>query len=243
MSEVERLSIETDSPNQAKLDELKAILPGVFADGVIDAERLSAETGIPVVGVAPNEEGFGLIWSGKKDAVAATQLKSMASLSPQINDSVNWDSARNVFIEGDNLEVLKLLQKAYNDQVKLIYIDPPYNTGSDLVYNDDFSDPVRHYLEVTGQLDSDGNRLRANADTSGRKSSRWLSMMYPRLLLARNLLTDDGSIFVSIDDNEVAHLRELLDDILVLRILLVNLFGQLEEKMMQNIFQHPMNTF
>jgi adenine-specific DNA-methyltransferase len=213
MSEVERLSTETQSPNKAKLDELKAILPGVFADGVIDAGRLSAEIGVPVVGGATSEEGFGLIWSGKKEAVAATQLKSMASLAPQIKESLNWDSAQNVFIEGDNLEVLKLLQKAYNDQVKLIYIDPPYNTGNDFVYNDDFSDPVRHYLEVTGQLDDDGNRLRANTDTSGRKSSRWLSMMYPRLLLARNLLTDDGTIFVSIDDNEVAHLRELLDDI------------------------------
>ena len=213
MSEVERLSTETQSPNKAKLDELKAILPGVFADGVIDAERLSAEIGVPVVGGAASEEGFGLIWSGKKEAVAATQLKSMASLAPQIEESINWDTAQNVFIEGDNLEVLKLLQKAYNDQIKLIYIDPPYNTGNDFVYNDDFSDPVRHYLEVTGQLDDAGNRLRANSDTSGRKSSRWLSMMYPRLLLARNLLTDDGSIFVSIDDNEAAHLKELLDDI------------------------------
>jgi adenine-specific DNA-methyltransferase len=213
MSDVERLSTETQSPNKAKLDELKAILPGVFADGVVDAGRLSAEIGVPVVGGAANEEGFGLIWSGKKEAVAATQLKSMASLTPQVKESINWDSAQNVFIEGDNLEVLKLLQKAYNDQVKLIYIDPPYNTGNDFVYNDDFSDPVRHYLEVTGQLDDEGNRLRANSDTSGRKSSRWLSMMYPRLLLARNLLMDDGSIFVSIDDNEVAHLKELLDDI------------------------------
>ena len=213
MPEVERISTETESPSTAKLDELRAILPGIFADGVVDAARLSAEIGVPVVGVAPNEEGFGLIWAGKKDAVAATQLKSMAALAPQIDESINWDTAQNVFIEGDNLEVLKLLQKAYNDQVKLIYIDPPYNTGNDFVYNDDFSDPVRHYLEVTGQLDDDGNRLRANPDTTGRKSSRWLSMMYPRLLLARNLLTDDGSIFVSIDDNEVAHLRELLDDI------------------------------
>lgn len=213
MSDVERMSTETESPDKAKLEQLKSILPGVFADGVIDASRLSAEIGIPVVGTSVNEEGFGLIWAGKKDAVAATQLKSMAALAPQLEESLNWDSAQNVFIEGDNLEVLKLLQKAYNDQVKLIYIDPPYNTGNDFVYNDDFSDPVKHYLEVTGQLDGDGNRLRANSDTSGRKSSRWLSMMYPRLLLARNLLTDDGSIFVSIDDNEVAHLRELMDDI------------------------------
>lgn len=213
MNDVERIGLETQSPETAKLKDLKELLPGIFADGVIDAGRLSAEIGVPVVGMPLNEEGFGLTWSGKRDAVAATQMKSMAALAPQLNESINWDDAQNVFIEGDNLEVLKLLQKAYNDQVKLIYIDPPYNTGNDYVYSDDFSDPIKHYLEVTGQLDGDGNRLRANSDTSGRKSSRWLSMMYPRLLLARNLLTDDGSIFVSIDDNEVAHLRELLDDI------------------------------
>ena len=213
MSEVERISTETESPDKAKLEQLKTILPGVFADGVIDASRLSAEIGIPVVGTSASEEGFGLIWAGKKDAIAATQLKSMAALAPQLNESLNWDSAQNVFIEGDNLEVLKLLQKAYNDQVKLIYIDPPYNTGNDFVYNDDFSDPVRHYLEITGQLGEDGNRLRANSDISGRKSSKWLNMMYPRLLLARNLLKDEGTIFVSIDDNEVANLKMLLNEI------------------------------
>ena len=213
MSDVERMSTETESPEKAKLEQLKSILPGVFADGVIDASRLSAEIGIPVVGTSANEEGFGLIWAGKKDAVAATQLKSMAALAPQIDESVNWDSAQNVFIEGDNLEVLKLLQKAYNDQVKLIYIDPPYNTGKDFVYNDDFSDPIRHYLQITGQLDEEGNRLRANSDTSGRKSSKWLTMMYPRLLLARNLLKDEGVIFVSIDDNEIANLKLLMNEI------------------------------
>ena len=213
MSDVERMNTETESPDKAKLEQLKSILPGVFADGVIDASRLSAEIGIPVVGASANEEGFGLIWAGKKDAVAATQLKSMATLAPQADHSINWDSAKNVFIEGDNLEVLKLIQKAYNNKVKLVYIDPPYNTGNDFVYNDDFSDPVRHYLSVTGQLDEDGNRLRANSDTSGRKSSKWLNMMYPRLLLARNLLRDDGTIFVSIDDNEVANLKLLLNEI------------------------------
>ncbi|CAN2190795.1 DNA methylase N-4/N-6 [Candidatus Nanopelagicaceae bacterium] len=207
------MSTETESPDKAKLEQLKTILPGVFADGVVDASRLSAEIGIPVVGTSASEEGFGLIWAGKKDAIAATQLKSMAALAPQLNVSLNWDSAQNVFIEGDNLEVLKLLQKAYNDQVKLIYIDPPYNTGNDFVYNDDFSDPVRHYLEVTGQLDQDGNRLRAKTDSTGRKSSKWLSMMYPRMLLARNLLTQDGLILIHIDEHEQANLQLLLDEI------------------------------
>ncbi|CAN2210508.1 DNA methylase N-4/N-6 [Candidatus Nanopelagicaceae bacterium] len=213
MSDVERMNTETESPEKAKLEQLKSILPGVFADGVIDASRLSAEVGIPVVGASANEEGFGLIWAGKKDAVAANQMKSMAALAPRLKESLSWDSAENVLIEGDNLEVLKLLQKAYNDQVKLIYIDPPYNTGSDFVYNDDFSDPVRHYLEVTGQLDGDGNRLRAKTDSSGRKSSKWLSMMYPRMLLARNLLTQDGLILIHIDEHEQANLQLLLDEI------------------------------
>lgn len=213
MSDVERMNTETESPDKAKLEQLKSILPGVFADGVIDAGRLSAEIGIPVVGTSANEEGFGLIWAGKKDAVAATQLKSMAALAPQLRESLNWDSAQNVFIEGDNLEVLKLLQKAYNDQVKLIYIDPPYNTGNDFVYNDDFSDPIKHYLEVTGQVDDGGNRLRAKTDSSGRKSSKWLSMMYPRMLLARNLLTQDGLILIHIDEHEQANLQLLLDEI------------------------------
>ncbi len=213
MSDVERMSTETESPDKAKLEQLKSILPGVFADGVIEASRLCAEIGIPVVGTSANEEGFGLIWAGKKDAIAATQLKSMATVNPQIQYSMNWDNAENVFIEGDNLEVLKLLQKSYNDQVKLIYIDPPYNTGGDFVYKDDFSDPIKHYLEVTGQLDDDGNRLRARTDSSGRKSSKWLSMMYPRMLLARNLLTDDGLILIHIDEHEQANLQLLLDEI------------------------------
>lgn len=209
----EKLRLDSVSPDKMKLDALKALLPGVFGDGVIDAQKLAAELGYPVRGVTDSEEGFGLAWAGKRDAVIATNMPTLASLNPQIVESINWDSAQNVFIEGDNLEVLKLLQKAYNDQIKLIYIDPPYNTGNDFVYNDDFSDPAQHYLKVTGQVDDEGNKIRANTETSGRKSSNWLSMMYPRIQLARNLLTEDGAIFVSIDDNEVAHLRELLDDI------------------------------
>ena len=118
-----------------------------------------------------------------------------------------------MFIEGDNLEVLKLLQKAYNDKVKLIYIDPPYNTGNDFVYNDDFSDPLQHYLEVTGQVDAEGNRLVANTETSGRKHSNWLTMMYPRLVLARNLLTQDGTLLISIDDNELDNLLKICKEV------------------------------
>ena len=209
----EKLAIETTPPNVATLQALEAILPGVVADGVVDAQRIADLTGLPLAGIKEGKERFGLTWAHKKEAQQALLTPSMATLAPDSTGSVNWDSAENIFIEGDNLEVLKLLQKSYNDQVKLIYIDPPYNTGNDFVYNDDFNEPIKHYLEVTGQVDGEGNRLVANTDTSGRKSSKWLSMMYPRLKLAHNLLKDDGAIFISIDDNEVHHLRLLLNEI------------------------------
>lgn len=209
----ERLPIETTPQSAEVLKLLMGLLPGVIADGVVDAQRITESVGLPVAVTAEGKERFGLTWAHKKEALQALQTPSMATLAPDADSSINWDSAENVFIEGDNLEVLKLLQKAYNDQVKLIYIDPPYNTGNDFVYNDDFNEPIKHYLEVTGQVDGEGNRLVANTDTSGRKSSKWLSMMYPRLKLAHSLLKDDGAIFISIDDNEVHHLRLLLNEI------------------------------
>ena len=206
-------STQTTPPSEANLEAFKSLFPGVIQDGALDSVRLGELLDTPVSGVKEGKERFGLMWAGKKRAVEALQTPSMAALVPDRDASINWDAAENVFIEGDNLEVLKLLQKAYNDQVKLIYIDPPYNTGNDFVYNDDFSDPLQHYLEVTGQVDAEGNRLVANAETSGRKHSNWLTMMYPRLVLARNLLTQDGAIFISIDDNEHHNLRVLMDEI------------------------------
>jgi len=209
----ERMTIETEPPSEAILEALMDLIPGAVADGVIDAARIGEAAGLPVAGLKDSAERFGLMWAGKSKAVEALQAPSMAALAPDLEESINWDSAENVFIEGDNLEVLKLLQKAYNDQVKLIYIDPPYNTGNDFVYNDDFSQPLKHYLEVTGQVDAEGNRLVANTEVSGRKHSNWLNMMYPRLVLARNMLTQDGMIFVSIDDNESANLKQVLDEL------------------------------
>jgi adenine-specific DNA-methyltransferase len=209
----ERVSIETQPPSQAVLEALQELIPGAVSDGVIDAQRIGEAAGLPVAGIKDGAERFGLMWAGRGKAVEALQAPSMAALAPDMENSINWDTAENVFIEGDNLEVLKLLQKAYNDQVKLIYIDPPYNTGNDFVYNDDFSQPIKHYLEVTGQVDGEGNRLVANTEVSGRKHSNWLSMMYPRLVLARNLLTEDGLLAVSIDENEVHNLVPMLDEI------------------------------
>lgn len=193
--------------------KFEELFPGILQDGVLNAELLGDLLDVDVAGLKGKAEKFGLSWAGKKLAIEALQAPSLATLAPDLENSINFEKAQNVFIEGDNLEVLKLLQNAYNDQIKLIYIDPPYNTGSDFVYNDDFSDPMQHYLEVTGQSDAEGNRLVANTETNGRKHSNWLTMMYPRLALARNLLTQDGSIFVSIDDNEVHHLRLLMDEI------------------------------
>ena len=206
-------STATTPPAVANLEALNALFPGVIQDGVLDAARLGEAIGIEVAGLKDGKERFGLMWAGRQKAVEALQSPSYAALSPDPQHSVNWDKAENVFIEGDNLEVLKLMQNAYNDQVKLIYIDPPYNTGKDFVYSDDFSDPRQHYLEVTGQVDAEGNRLIANTEVSGRKHSNWLSMMFPRLQLARNLLRQDGAICISIDDNEVHALKILLDEI------------------------------
>lgn len=209
----QRESTETTPPFIKYQEAFSSLFPGVIQDGTIDLHRLEEALGLNIEGLKDAKDRFGLIWAGKKKAVEALQSTSMAALQPDLNNSISWDKAENLFIQGDNLEVLKLLQNAYNDEIKLIYIDPPYNTGNDFVYNDDFADPLKHYLEVTGQVNADGNRLVSNTETSGRKHSNWLNMMYPRLTLARNLLTQDGVIFVSIDDNEVHHLRLMMNEI------------------------------
>lgn len=205
--------IETGAQIELLKNAYIELFAGTILDGVVDAGRLAELLDIEVSGIKDGKERFGLMWAGRQKAVEALQAPSFASLVPDLENSVNWHNAENVFVEGDNLEVLKLLQKAYNDQVKLIYIDPPYNTGNDFVYNDDFSDPKQHYLEVTGQVDAQGNRLVANTEVSGRKHSNWLTMMYPRLSLARNLLKQDGIIAISIDDSEVHNLSLLMNEI------------------------------
>lgn len=209
----ERVDLLTPDIAAENQEALSALYPGVLADGVLDATSLGELLDVEVTAPSDGRERFGLMWAGKHESIRSLLRPGQGTLVPDLENSVNFDNAQNVFIEGDNLEVLKLLQKAYNDKIKLIYIDPPYNTGSDFVYNDDFSDGLRGYLEYTGQLDEEGNRTTAQADTSGRRHSRWLSMMYPRLVLARNLLTQDGIIAVSIDDNEFANLRAMLDEV------------------------------
>ena len=193
-----------------RTEGLRELVPEAFSEGRIDFDRLRIALGDDL---DPGPERYGLTWAGKAEAMRSVQIASTGTLLPVPDESVNFDSTQNVFIEGENLEVLKLLQRSYYGRVKLIYIDPPYNTGNDFVYPDDFKDGLQQYLRLTGQLGEAGSRLTTNAETSGRYHSNWLSMMYPRLLLARNLLRDDGVVFVSIDDNEVHNLRHLMDEI------------------------------
>ncbi len=194
-----------------RLKELQAVVPEAFADGKINWDVLREALGEYLED--PAQEHFGLTWPGKREARRLASLLSKGTLVPQPGEGVNEDNTQNIFIEGDNLEVLKLLLKSYAGRVKMIYIDPPYNRDGDYIYEDDYSEPLEVYLQRTGQMDESGRLLNSNARTSGRFHSKWLSMMYPRLLLARQLLHMDGVIFISIDDNEVHHLRMIMDEV------------------------------
>ena len=190
---------------QANVEKLKEVFPEVFADGKVDFDKLQGLLGHYI---ADDKEKYSFSWKGKADSLRLAQKRSTGTLRPCKEESKNWDTTENLYIEGDNLEVLKLLQSSYLNSIKMIYIDPPYNTGNDFVYTDDFADGIAHYKEVTGQA------TKSNPETAGRYHTNWLNMMYPRLKLARNLLTDDGVIFISIDDNEQANLKKLCDEVL-----------------------------
>ena len=189
---------------QANVEKLKEVFPEVFADGKVDFDKLQGLLGHYI---ADDKEKYSFSWKGKADSLRLAQKRSTGTLRPCKKESKNWDTTENLYIEGDNLEVLKLLQSSYLNSIKMIYIDPPYNTGNDFVYTDDFADGIAHYKEVTGQA------TKSNPETAGRYHTNWLNMMYPRLKLARNLLTEDGVIFISIDDNEVFNLRKLCDEV------------------------------
>jgi len=195
---------------EQNIEQLKELFPDVFSEGKIQFEKLQALLGDYV---NEDEEHYNFTWHGKKQAGRLAQTPSTGTLRFSREESVDPDTTKNLFIEGDNLEVLKLLRKSYHRQVKMIYIDPPYNTGNDFVYKDDFKDGIKNYLEITGQLDGGGKRSGTNSDSAGRYHTNWLNMMYPRLKLARNLLKSDGVIFISIDDNEVHNLRKLCDEV------------------------------
>jgi adenine-specific DNA-methyltransferase len=208
--DVEKVEITSGDIKAEQIEQLKAIFPEVFTEDNIDFAKLQATLG-NIVDDRP--ERYSFTWAGKREAIQMLQTPSKATLKPDKNESVDFDNTQNLFIEGDNLEVLKLIRKSYPGQVKMIYIDPPYNTGNDFIYPDNYTDPLDNYLELTGQKDSEGNLQTSNPETSGRYHSAWLSMMYPRLFLARQLLRDDGVIFVSIDDHEVHNLRLLMNEI------------------------------
>ena len=212
-------SLDIPADNRAKL---KQFFPSVFTEAknqegelveTLDFEKLKAELGTFTDLFESRRERYGMDWPGKKEALHLIQTPSSATLKPCREESVNFDNTENLFIEGDNLEVLKLLQKSYYNKVKMIYIDPPYNTGNEFIYPDNFSESLETYLEYAGLIDGDGKKFSTNTANEGRFHTKWLNMMYPRLYLARNLLKDDGVIFISIDDNEVSNLRKLCDEV------------------------------
>lgn len=210
---ITKLTPENNYPYlQDRLEALEQALPEAFADGKINWDTLRE-----VLGNNLEDEGcdeyFGLNWPGKREARKRAATPSRATLVPAPGEGVNEDTTENLFIEGDNLEVLKLLQKSYAGKIKMIYIDPPYNTGNDFIYNDNFTDPLEAYEKYTGARGESGELLTTNTRADGRFHSKWLNMMYPRLILARQLLREDGVIFVSIDDNEVHHLRQMMNEI------------------------------
>lgn len=192
------------------LARLRAAVPEAFSEGQLDLDRLKALVGGTV---EAGDERYTFSWAGRREAMAMLQAPTAATLRPDRANSVTFDTAQHVFIEGENLEVLKVLYRSYFGRVKLVYIDPPYNTGNDFIYPDNFADPLDHYLRITGQKNGNGDYLTSMPDRSGRIHSAWLSMMYPRLVLARQFLADEGLLLVSIDDREVHNLRLLLDQI------------------------------
>ncbi len=215
--------IERDDPITKSADivseniaKLKSLFPELITEGP-EGFSINIDVLKQLVGdertLTDCDEKYGLNWFGKRRARQLALTPSTGTLRPAKDESEDWDNTQNIFIEGDNLEVLKLLQKSYAGKVKMIYIDPPYNTGKDFIYKDDFRDNIQNYKRLTGQVDEEGSPLTSNPETSGRFHTDWLNMMYPRLKLARNLLREDGVIFISIDDNEVANLRKICDEI------------------------------
>lgn len=192
------------------IQRLREIFPDVFTEEKVDFEKLQQVLGNYI---ETNDERYNFLWNGKARALRLAQTPSMGTLRSCKEESKNWDTTENLYIEGDNLEVLKLLQKSYHGKVKMIYIDPPYNTGKDFIYPDNFKDSIENYKAITGQVDDDGNKVSSNSETSGRYHTDWLNMMYPRLRLARNLLIDDGVIFISIDDSEHHNLKKVCDEV------------------------------
>lgn len=217
---MEKLKMQTQDGIAANIDKIAALFPNCItetrsADGTlrraIDFEKLQQE--LQPTLVSDQEERYQFTWPDKRKAQLAANAPVNATLRPCRAESVDFDNTQNLYIEGDNLDVLKCLKETYSGKIKMIYIDPPYNTGNDFVYNDDFAETAAEYLANSGQFDEQGNRLVANTESNGRFHTDWLNMIYPRLKVARDLLTDDGAIFISIDDNEDENLRKICDEV------------------------------
>jgi len=217
---MKRLTMKSVDMTQVNIDKIAELFPNVITEArdeqgkikrAVDFDLLKQE--LSDVLVEGEKERYQLTWPGKKQAILNANTPTDNTLRPVKEDSVDWDNTQNLYIEGDNLEILKMLQESYLNKVKMIFIDPPYNTGRDFIYMDNFNQPTEEYLAESGQIDEAGNRLFLNTESNGRFHSYWLTMMYARLKVARNLLKDDGVILISIDDKEQANLKLVCDDI------------------------------
>ncbi|MDN6162208.1 MAG: site-specific DNA-methyltransferase [Atopostipes suicloacalis] len=208
--ELKRVDVSSPDLILKNIAKLKELFPEVITEGKIDFDKLRLVLGDEI---EDSPERYNFSWNGKKQAMKLAQQSTTATLKPNKKKSKNWDDTQNIYIEGDNLEVLKLLQKSYSGKVKMIFIDPPYNTGNDFIYKDNFRNSVENYLKQTEQIDDEGHQFVTNLEQNGRFHTKWLNMMYPRLKLARNLLADEGVAFITIDDTEVSNLKKMCDEI------------------------------
>ncbi|GAB1476927.1 hypothetical protein MASR2M70_17630 [Bacillota bacterium] len=206
---MDKMKFETPNLTAENVAKIAELFPGVVTEGKVNFDLLRSMLGEDVYG----DEAYEFTWVGKRAAIAEAGRPIRKTLRPCVEESKDWDTTENLYIEGDNLDVLKLLQESYLGRVKMVYIDPPYNTGNDFIYRDDFAQSREEYEDEAGVYDEDGDRLFRNTETNGRFHSDWCSMMYPRLVLARNMLRDDGVIFISIDDNEVDNLKKVCDEV------------------------------
>ena len=222
---MDKMRMETADITALNIEKIGALFPNCITE-MLDEEKSTAENKVYKKAInfellkqmlskeaIDGNEAYEFTWVGKKASIVEANKPIRKTLRPCKDESTNWDDTQNLYIEGDNLEVLKLLQESYLGKVKMIYIDPPYNTGNDFIYNDDFKMSSNEYADKSGETDEEGNRMFKNTDSNGRFHSDWCSMIYPRLLLARNLLSDDGVIFISIDDNEQANLKKICDEV------------------------------
>ncbi len=235
---MEKMKLETDNITEKNIDKIASLFPNCVTE-MLDEEKSTSDKKVYKKAinfemlrqmlsndVVDGDECYEFTWVGKKASIVEANKPIRKTLRPCKEESVNWDTTENLYIEGDNLEVLKLLQESYLGKVKMIYIDPPYNTGNDFIYNDDFKMTASEYADESGEFDEDGNRMFRNTDSNGRFHSDWCSMIYSRLMLARNLLSEDGVIFISIDDNEVENLRKICDEIFGVENFISNLIWQ-----------------